>query len=457
MSILNNFIKYQTQIEFNPDKVEDISEYVKRQVSGKQLVPQIQQKITQRINTKIDEIFHNPKKYFSFSEKQTEFWENCTHRWNVKIGATRSGKTYLDYFLIPLRIMQCKGQGLIIIIGNTQGTVKRNILEPLRSIWGDALVGNVSSDGIAMLFGKKVHILGADKVSQVEKLQGAGVEYCYGDEVTTWNEEVFSMLKSRLDKPNSKFDGTGNPDHPSHWFKKFLESDADVYAQHYEIYDNKYLTADFVKNLENEYRGTVYFKRFILGLWAMAEGVIYPMFTKENNVLESYTPPSDAEYYISMDYGTLNPCSMGLWAYDRKNQKAVRIKEFYYDGRNSKKLYTDEEYYDELEKLAGDRIIQYIVIDPSAASFIATIRKKGKYAVKKAKNEVLDGIRRTSVYLSKKNIMICSECKDAIREFGQYAWDTKASEDKVIKDNDHAMDDIRYFANTVLRRELRDV
>lgn len=457
MSILNNFIKYQTQIEFNPDKVEDISEYVKRQVCGKKLVPQIQQKITQRINTKIDEIFHNPKINFSFSEKQTEFWDNCTHRWNVKIGATRSGKTYLDYFLIPLRIMQCKGQGLIIIIGNTQGTVKRNILEPLRSIWGDALVGNVSSDGIAMLFGKKVHILGADKVSQVEKLQGAGVEYCYGDEVTTWNEEVFSMLKSRLDKPNSKFDGTGNPDHPSHWFKKFLESDADVYAQHYEIYDNKYLTKEFVKNLENEYRGTVYFKRFILGLWAMAEGVIYPMFTKENNVLESYTPPSDAEYYISMDYGTLNPCSMGLWAYDRKNQRAVRIKEFYYDGRNSKKLYTDEEYYDELEKLAGDRIIQYIVIDPSAASFIATIRKKGKYAVKKAKNEVLDGIRRTSVYLSKKNIMICSECKDAIREFGQYAWDTKASEDKVIKDNDHAMDDIRYFANTVLRRELRDV
>jgi len=457
MSILNNFIKYQTQIEFNPDKVEDISEYVKRQVCGKKLVPQIQQKITQRINTKIDEIFHNPKINFSFSEKQTEFWDNCTHRWNVKIGATRSGKTYLDYFLIPLRIMQCKGQGLIIIIGNTQGTVKRNILEPMRSIWGDALVGNVSSDGIAMLFGKKVHILGADKVSRVEKLQGAGVEYCYGDEVTTWNEEVFSMLKSRLDKPNSKFDGTGNPDHPSHWFKKFLESDADVYAQHYEIYDNKYLTKEFVKNLENEYRGTVYFKRFILGLWAMAEGVIYPMFTKENNVLDSYTPPSDAEYYISMDYGTLNPCSMGLWAYDRKNQRAVRIKEFYYDGRNSKKLYTDEEYYDELEKLAGDRIIQYIVIDPSAASFIATIRKKGKFAVKKAKNEVLDGIRRTSVYLSKKNIMICSECKDAIREFGQYAWDTKASEDKVIKDNDHAMDDIRYFANTVLRRELRDV
>lgn len=211
------------------------------------------------------------------SDKQKEFWNNCNCRWNVKTGATRSGKTYLDYYIIPKRIRACKGDGLIVLLGNTQGTIERNVLEPMRSIWG-SLVGTISSNNKAKLFGRDVYVLGADKKNQVARIQGAGIEYCYGDEITTWSQDVFQMLKSRLDKPNSCFDGTCNPDSPNHWFKEFLDSNANIYHQHYTIDDNPFLTDEFVTALKQEYYGTVYYNRFILGQWVRAEGAIYKLF-----------------------------------------------------------------------------------------------------------------------------------------------------------------------------------
>ena len=211
------------------------------------------------------------------SDKQKEFWNNCSCRWNVKTGATRSGKTYLDYYIIPKRIRACKGNGLIVLLGNTQGTIERNVLEPMRSIWG-SLVGTISSNNKAKLFGRDVYVLGADKKNQVSRIQGAGIEYCYGDEITTWSQDVFQMLKSRLDKPNSCFDGTCNPDSPNHWFKEFLDSKANIYHQHYTIDDNPFLTDEFVTALKQEYYGTVYYNRFILGQWVRAEGAIYKLF-----------------------------------------------------------------------------------------------------------------------------------------------------------------------------------
>lgn len=211
------------------------------------------------------------------SPKQKEFWNNCNCRWNVKTGATRSGKTYLDYYIIPKRIRACRGDGLIVLLGNTQGTIERNVLEPMRSIWG-SLVGTISSNNKAKLFGRDVYVLGADKKNQVARIQGAGIEYCYGDEITTWSQDVFQMLKSRLDKPNSCFDGTCNPDSPNHWFKEFLDSKANIYHQHYTIDDNPFLTDEFVTALKQEYYGTVYYNRFILGQWVRAEGAIYKLF-----------------------------------------------------------------------------------------------------------------------------------------------------------------------------------
>ncbi len=382
--------------------------------------------------------------------KQKEYWKYANRRWNIKEGATRSGKTYLDYFLIPKRILNTRGEGLIILLGNTRATLNRNILEPMRSIWGEHNVGNIAGDGSVMLFGKKCYALGADKSSQVSKLQGAGIEYCYGDEITTWNEEVFSMLKSRLDKPNSIFDGTCNPDSPNHWLLKFLESDADIFRQHYTIYDNPNLPCEFVKNLEKEYRGTVYFDRFILGKWTLAEGLVYPMFDKDKHVFSQDV--KDGEYYVSIDYGTLNPCSMGLWCV--KMGKAYRIREFYYDGRNQKRLLTDEEYYRKLEELCGNLPICYVVVDPSAASFIEVIKRHGKFVVKRAKNAVLDGIRYTAGLISDGKILINKACVNTICEFSEYSWDETQGVDTPIKQNDHAMDDIRYFCYTIFKKQV---
>lgn len=355
----------------------------------------------------------------------------------------------MDYFLIPKRIFSARGDGLIVLIGYTRGTIDRNILEPMRKIYGNQLVGKLSSDGAISLFGKKCFVFGADKANAVSKIQGTSIEYCYGDEVATWSEEVFNMLKSRLDKPGSIFDGTLNPDSPNHWLKKFLDSDADIFMQHYTIFDNPYLTPEFVENLQKEYRGTVYYDRFILGKWALGGGLVYPMFSKEKHVTDG---AEGDEFYISIDYGTLNPCSMGLWQYDRKKGVAYRIAEFYHDGRKTGKQMTDEEYYVRLEGLAGDKNVRSVIVDPSAASFIETIRRHGRFRVKKADNRVLDGIRFVCELLSSGRLMFSPECTAAFNEFAGYKWDESASEDRVLKQSDHAMDEIRYFASTVMKR-----
>ena len=146
-----------------------------------------------------------------FTAKQREFLDNANHRWNIKEGATRSGKTYLDYFVIPKRIRRVAGlPGLTVILGNTKGTLQRNVIEPLQDMYGTELVSSIRSDNTAMLFGEKCYCLGADKANQVDRIRGASIKYCYGDEIATWHEDVFTMLKSRLDKPYSKFDGTLN-------------------------------------------------------------------------------------------------------------------------------------------------------------------------------------------------------------------------------------------------------
>lgn len=211
------------------------------------------------------------------TEKQLEFLSNCHHRWNVKTGATGSGKSFVDYsVVIPKRLGAAKGEGLLVLLGNTRGTLERNILEPMRSLW-PGLVSDIRSDNTVEIFGKKVYALGADNKKHVSRIQGATFEYVYGDEVTTWSEEVFQMLKSRLRCEHSHFDGTCNPENPKHWFKTFLDSDADIYQQSYNI-DDGCLPPQVVEELKKEYAGTVYYDRWILGLWVPASGIIYQKF-----------------------------------------------------------------------------------------------------------------------------------------------------------------------------------
>lgn len=387
------------------------------------------------------------------SPKQREFVKYGTHRWNFKGGATRSGKTYLDFrWIIPIRIRERIGKdGLAVILGVTKSTIERNVLEPMRNLYGDMLVGTISSDNTAWIFGEKCYCLGAEKVSQVSKIRGASIKYCYGDEVADWSEEVFALLKSRLDKEYSCFDGTFNPQYPDHWLKKFLDSNADIFSQTYTIDDNPFLPESFKENLKKEYEGTVYYDRYILGLWVRAEGLVYPMF---GDGCITQDTPDTGDYYISIDYGTLNPFSAGLWCVGKKF--AVRIAEIYYSGREEKKQKTDEEYCDMVERLAGDKPIRAVVVDPSAASFIEALRRRSGFKVRHADNDVLNGIRTTSDFLRDGRIKIHAGCKDTIREFGLYRWDEKAESDRVVKENDHAMDEIRYMVMTVLKKHFKE-
>lgn len=215
-----------------------------------------------------------------YTIKQKEYIARANRRWNFKSGAVRSGKSFVDVTaVIPMRIRERVGKdGLCFIIGVSKETIERNVLQPMRERYGSSLVGTINSRNIARICGENVYCLGAEKASQVAKLQGASAKYVYGDEVAKWNREVFDLLKSRLDKPYSCFDGSLNPEHPTHWLKEFIDSDADIYLQEYTIFDNTYLSPEFVKNLCTEYEGTVYYDRFIRGKWVRAEGAIYRKF-----------------------------------------------------------------------------------------------------------------------------------------------------------------------------------
>lgn len=387
------------------------------------------------------------------SPKQREFVKYGTHRWNFKGGATRSGKTYLDFrWIIPIRIRERIGKdGLAVILGVTKSTIERNVLEPMRNLYGDMLVGTISSDNTAWIFGEKCYCLGAEKVSQVSKIRGASIKYCYGDEVADWSEEVFALLKSRLDKEYSCFDGTFNPQYPDHWLKKFLDSNADIFSQTYTIDENPFLPESFKENLKKEYEGTVYYDRYILGLWVRAEGLVYPMFGDDCITKEI---PDTGDYYISIDYGTLNPFSAGLWCVGKRS--AVRIAEIYYSGRETRAQKTDEEYCDMVERLAGEKTIRAVVVDPSAASFIEALRRRGRFKVRHADNDVMNGIRTVSDFLRNGKIKIHESCENTIREFGLYRWDEKSEVDRVVKENDHAMDEVRYMAMTVLKKAFKE-
>lgn len=331
-------------------------------------------------------------------------------------------------------------------MGNTRGTLDRNILEPMREIW-PGCVGNIRSDNTVLMFGKRVYALGADNKKHVARIQGATFEYVYGDEITTWSEEVFQMLKSRLRCTHSHFDGTCNPDSPGHWFKGFLDSDADIYQQAYVI-DDGVLPPDVVEQLKKEYAGTIYYDRFILGLWAAATGIIYPMYEKA--IAE---PPQTApsRYVLSLDYGTQNAFSAGLWAL--YGDVWWRIKEYYYSGRDTGIQKTDEEYAQDLDRFTegiGDEYDKLrVIIDPSAASFITLLRKRGKYRVIPADNSVLDGIRETATAMQMERFKVAPCCENWRREVQGYVWDDCEGEDRPIKVNDHACDETRYFVKTM--------
>lgn len=373
-------------------------------------------------------------------------------------GSVRSGKTTVMADAFVIWAMENYDRTNFGICGKTVQSAERNVLKPLQQSEDlpYTMTYKVSTRVLTVKCGKKInwfYLFGGKDESSYMLIQGITLAGVLFDEVALMPKSFVEQALSRaISFEHPKYFFNCNPESPNHYFyKEWIENQRPGTRHiHFLLEDNPILTEQMIERTKAMYTG-VFYDRYILGKWVLAEGLIYPMFGQDNITDEI---PESGEYYISCDYGTLNPFSAGLWCVTDK--KAVRIREYYYSGREKQSSKTDEEYYTELEKLAGELPVESVIVDPSAASFIETIRRHGRFSVRKAKNDVLDGIVTTSRYIKSGQIQICSCCKDAIREFGLYRWDDKATEDKPIKENDHAMDDIRYFCQTVLRYRFAD-
>lgn len=374
-------------------------------------------------------------------------------------GSIRSGKTVSMAFSFCLWAMTTFSRMNFGLCGKTVGSFRRNVLGTLKRQLrsrgyyvqerrAENLIV-VSKNGNANSF----YLFGGKDESSQDLIQGITLAGAFFDEVALMPESFVNQATARCSVDGSKWWFNCNPEGPFHWFyvKWILKCRKQklVYL-HFTMDDNLTLSEKIKRRYRARYHG-VFFKRFVLGLWVIAEGLVYPQFNSKKHVTNSM--PDHGLYYISIDYGTQNPCSMGLWCIS--DGVAYRVSEYYYNGRKEQEQKTDEEYYTALQQLAGDRVIQEVVVDPSAASFIAVIEKHRKYRVTKAENAVLDGIRTTDRLLNAGKIQIGKTCKAIIKEFGVYSWDGKKTEDAVIKENDHAMDDMRYFVFTILAGRFR--
>lgn len=373
-------------------------------------------------------------------------------------GAVRSGKTsIMMWAFVDWAMREFDGQRFGIC-GKTVDSASKNIVVPFISMalakerynlrWRRAdHVLEITRCGKTNYF----EVFGGKDESSFMLIQGRTLAGVLLDEVVLMPESFVNQALARCSVDGSRIWFSCNPGSPQHWFyKNWIEGSAQRNALylHFNMRDNPALSNSILTRYDAMYSG-VFYDRYILGKWVLAEGLIYPMFGDSCVVDEE--PGTDGEYYISCDYGTLNPFSAQLWHWDGKT--ATCLREYYYSGRETQANKTDEEYCTEIARLAGDFPIRSIVVDPSAASFIEVLRRK-QYIVRKAKNDVLNGIMLTARYLQDGTIKIHRRCKDSIREFGLYRWDDKATEDRPIKENDHAMDSIRYFAFTILRERV---
>ena len=263
------------------------------------------------------------------------------------------------------------------------------------------------------------------------------------------NRPFLEQACARCSVPGAKLWFSCNPEGTEHWFYRQWVckcEEKNLLRLHFTMDDNPGLEMAVRRRYERLYTG-LFYKRFVLGQWCRAEGLVYD-FDPARHVVA--TLPERGRYFISVDYGTMNPFSAGLWCVDEK--KAVRIREFYHSGRDTGRMMTDREYAQALEKLAQGYPVEKVIVDPSAASLIAELRRRGVFSVRKAKNTVLPGIRLTARYLQEGRLLIGAGCVSAIREFSQYCWQESGERDMPCKENDHAMDEIRYFCATVLAR-----
>lgn len=406
-----------------------------------------------------------------FGQKHREYISRAVRATiSVAEGAVRAGKTVDNVAAFAYLIDRGTPDRIHLATGSTAANAKLNIgdcngmgLEYIfrgRCRWtkykgNEALAIRSHGREYVVIFA------GGAKADSFKKIRGNSYGMWIATEINLHHQDTIKEAFNRqLAAKVRRVFWDLNPSAPGAWiYEDYIERFREQFGrrynyEHFTIRDNATISEQRFAEIEAQYRQygvtSAWYRRDILGERCIAEGLIYPMFGEFNIVDEV---PERGEYYISCDYGTLNPFSAGLWCWDGK--KATRIREYYYSGRNERSNKTDEEYYTELESLAGDLPVKSVIVDPSAASFIEVIRRHKRFSVQKAVNDVIPGIATTARYIQDGTIKVCRSCKDAIREFGLYRWDEKSTEDKPIKENDHAMDDIRYFTMTILRHKVR--
>ncbi len=391
------------------------------------------------------------------SDKQLEILAFPYTRYAALIcdGAVRSGKTSIMTIAFVDWAMREFSGARFGICAKTIDSAVKNIIQPYMQMYivnrDYSLKWRRTDKVLEVRRGKKVNyfeVFGGLNEASFTLIQGRTLGGVLLDEVALMPKSFVLQAIARCSLEGARFWFSCNPDTPQHWFyKDWILRAAERNALHIRfcLEDNPSLSAATIERYKSSYAGTFY-QRYILGEWTAAEGLVYnlPPGAVTRDI------PESGEYYISCDYGTMNPFSAGLWCLS--DGAATRISEYYHDGRGTGVQLTDEEYYRELEALAGGRDIRAVIIDPSAASFIALIKRKGRFRVRRARNDVLNGIRLTASLIKNGRIKIHSNCRDALREFSLYRWDSAADSDRVVKENDHAMDDIRYFCYTVIRR-----
>ena len=392
-------------------------------------------------------------------------------------GAIRSGKTLSMSLSFVLWAMESFNGQNFIMAGKTVGSFRRNVLFWLKQMLTSRsyqLSEKRAENLLIVAKGDTVNYFyifgGKDERSQ-DLVQGITAAGAFFDEVALMPESFVNQATGRLSVAGSKMWFNCNPESPQHWFKvnwidkckchlsddEIAQMEAEGKAPknliylHFTMEDNLSLADDIKKRYRSMYVG-VFFKRYIEGLWCVAEGLVYSMFDESKHIKSEHIK-GVKEWVVSIDYGTVNPFAAGLWAFD--GRRAQKEYEYYYDSKETGIRRDDETHYNELCKLIGDRRVEYIIVDPSAASFIECINKHGDYIAKGAINDVLDGIRVQTTFLNKGIISYYKDCKATISEYGLYSWDMENTEDAVVKEFDHCMDSDRYFCYTFLRTRLR--
>lgn len=377
-------------------------------------------------------------------------------------GAVRSGKTFCMAISFFLWSFSCFKNQNFALCGKTISSIRRNLLDPLIPVMssvGFSFTQKISKNYLDVSFQgvqNRFFLFSGRDESSASLIQGITLAGVLFDEVALMNHPFVEQAVARCSVENSRFWFNCNPEYPNHWFFTdwiSKKNEKNLLYLHFTMKDNPSLSPKVRKRYQSIYSGQ-FFERFVLGKWVNPQGLIYSMFSTKDHVTTQ--TPNCSEFYVSCDYGTINPCSMGLWGKSIADDSWVRLAEFYHDSRKLHKIKTDEDYYIDLLQLVGDKKIRAVIVDPSAASFIACIRKHNKLHVVPANNDVSQGIRLVCDLLKQNKLIFHASCMDSIREFSLYRWNEKATLDQPVKQFDHAMDDIRYFAMAVCSKSQKN-